>query len=132
LRLRISVGLIATLALIVPSGAHGADFVAKLDAPGHHPKAGERWPIKVTAKASGRPVKATAFYRFLYQGQVVSTQYPSPHAPPADSPYHFKGSYRDPIRWPKRAIGYPLTFQVVVHSKGRGTVKLNYKVRVRD
>jgi hypothetical protein len=124
---------IAVLALSVPlSSAEAASFVAGLRAPGHHPTAGRAWTIKVTARTrSGRPLRATAYYQFLYGGRVVSTQYPSPHTPPRHSPYPFRGSYKDPIVWPARAVGYRLVFRVVVHAKGRGTKKLGYWVRVR-
>jgi hypothetical protein len=134
---------IAAVGLLVPASvADAASFVARLKAGGHHPKAGKRWPISVSARTrSGKPVRATAYYQFLYGGQVVSTQYPNPHARPGAcpgasgcrrSPYPFRGSFRDPtIVWPRRSVGYRLTFRVVVKSKGRGTKKLNYAVRVR-
>jgi hypothetical protein len=125
--------LIAALAgLAVPSAAGAASFDAHLKAPGHHPKAGKKWPIKVTVRGKrGNPIRAKAFYQYLFNGQIVATRYPSPHHPTTDHPLKFKGSYRDPIIWPKASIGYKLTFRVVVKAKGRGTVKLNYKVRVR-
>jgi hypothetical protein len=134
---------IAALGLLVPaSSADASSFVARLKASGHHPKAGKRWPIRVSARTrSGRAIRATAYYQFLYGGQVVSTQYPNPRSRPGvcpggsgcrRSPYPFRGSFRDPtIVWPRRAVGYSLTFRVVVKSKGRGTRKLNYSVRVR-
>jgi hypothetical protein len=122
----------ASVALIVPSAAGAASFDAHLKAPGHHPKAGKKWPINVTAEKHGRPIKAKAFYQFVYNGQIVATRYPSPHGPTTDHPYSFRGSYRDPVIWPKRAIGIKLTFRVVVKAKHRGKVKLNYRVRVRD
>jgi hypothetical protein len=133
----------AALGLLVPtSTADAASFVARLKASGHHPKAAKRWPIRVSAQTrSGRPVRARAYYQFLYGGQVVSTQYPNPHSRPGHcpggsgcrrKPYPFRGSFRDPtIVWPRRAVGYRLTFRVVVKSRGRGTRKLNYAVRVR-
>jgi hypothetical protein len=133
----------AAVGLLVPSSsADAASFVARLKASGHHPKAGKRWPIRVSARTrSGRPVRAKAYYQFVYGGQVVSTQYPNPHSRPGrcpggggcrTSPYPFRGSFRDPtIVWPRRAVGFSLTFRVVVKSRGRGTRKLNYAVRVR-
>ena len=134
---------IAAFGLLVPASvAEAASFVARLKAPGHHPKAGKRWTIKVSARTrSGKPVRARAYYQFLYGGQVVSTQYPSPRSRPGQcpggsgcrrSPYPFRGSYRDPtIVWPRRAVGYRLTFRVVVKTKTRGTRKVGYWVRVR-
>jgi hypothetical protein len=136
-------GILALGVLAPASVADAASFVARLKAPGHHPEAGKRWTIKVTARTrSGKPVRARAYYQFLYGGQVVSTQYPSPRSRPGacpgsdacrDSPYPFRGSYRDPtIIWPRRSVGYRLTFRVVVKAKKRGTRKLDYWVRVRD
>jgi hypothetical protein len=134
---------IASLGLLAPASvADAATFVARLKAPGHNPKAGKRWPIEVTARTrSGKPVRARAHYQFLYGGQVVSTQYPSPRSRPGEcpggrgcrrSPYPFRGSFRDrTIVWPARAVGYRLTFRVVVKAKRRGTRKLDYRVRVR-
>jgi hypothetical protein len=121
------------LLLVAVPAAEAGSFVARLKAPGHHPTAGRNWTIEVSARtSSGRPVRATAFYQFLYGGRVVSTQYPSPPPhPDRNTPFPFRGSYRDPVVWPARAVGYKLTFRVVVRSPGRGTRKLDYWVRVR-
>jgi hypothetical protein len=125
-----------------PAHAAAAPCVAKLKAPGHHPKAGRQWPITVTCTtSSGKPVRATALYEFVYQGQVVATRYPSPHANPHSrcsrngtcrhSAYPFKGRMYDPtFTWPRRAVGFPLTLRVVVQVPGKGTVNLDYAVRV--
>ena len=136
--------LIALAALLVPvTSAQAAPFAATLKAPTHHPKANRFWPITVTARShSGRALRATATYQFVYSGQVVQTAYPSPKADPKlacskagtcrHSPYPFRGRFRDPtVVWPARSVGYPLTFRVVVKVKGMGTVKLDYAVRVR-
>jgi hypothetical protein len=133
------VTLLTVLALLVPIASAQA-FDAHLSAPTHRPKAGKAWPIRVTATSGGRGVRASAYYQFVYNGSVVSTQYPSPSARPGRCPGHrecrtlpypFRGSFRDPsIVWPARAVGYPLTFRVVVKA-GRSTKKLDYSVRVR-
>ena len=142
MRGRATAGLIAGL-LILPSSAHAAPFVATLKAPTHHPKANRLWPITVTARTrSGKALHATATYKFLYNGQVVQTTYPSPKADPNSacskkgtcrhSPYPFRGRFRDPsIVWPARSVGFPLTFRVIVAVKGMGRVNLDYAVRVR-
>jgi hypothetical protein len=73
---------------------------------------------------------------------VVATRYPSPHADPRSkcskagtcrhSPYPFRGGFRDgTFTWPARSVGVALTFRVVVIVKGKGTVNLDYAVRVR-
>lgn len=134
MRARLVAGLLSIAALLaVAAPASAASFVAHLSAPGHHPKAGHRWPITVSARtASGAPLRATATYQFLYHGQRVNTQYPSPHGPTRHSPYPFRGSFRDAsFTWPARAVGYPLTLRVVVSVRGRGTKHLDYWVRVR-
>jgi hypothetical protein len=133
-------------ALVAPAGAATAaskPCVGKLKASGHHPKADKLWPITVTCKtASGKPVRATATYQFIYEGQVVATRYPSPNADPDSkcsragtcrkSPYPFKGTLRDKtFTWPKRAVGIPLKLRVVLRVKGKGTLNLDYAVTVR-
>ncbi|MBX5442179.1 MAG: hypothetical protein IRZ32_11720 [Solirubrobacteraceae bacterium] len=114
--------------------ASAAPFVATLEAPNHTPKAGGTdWRITVTVRSpSGRPLRATATYQFLYNGQVVATRYPNPgHRRSGKRPYAFRGRYRDTILWPKRAAGYTLTFRVVVAVRGQGRENLDWRVRVR-
>ena len=137
--------LLASLvgAVALPAAAaQAAPCNATLKVPGHHPNAGERWPVTVTCRRGGRAVRATATYQFLYNGQVVATRYPSPKADPDSkcsragtcrhSPYPFTGRFRDgTFTWPRRAVGFPLTFRVVVRVRGRGKVNLDYAVRVR-
>jgi hypothetical protein len=130
-------------ALLVPAApAAAAPCVARLHASGHHPKAGALWPITVTCRtASGKAVRATATYQFVYNGQVVATRYPSPKANPKSkcskegtcrhSPYPFTGRMHDgTFSWPRRAVGFPLTLRVVVRVRGKGSVNLNYAVKV--
>jgi hypothetical protein len=134
---RLVTALLVTGALaLAPSQALAAAFVATLKAPNHHPTAGKLWYITVTAKSnSGRALRATAYYEYYYNGQKVATRNPSPWDPKDQSggprPYSFKGSYRDGILWPKRSVGIPLTFRVVVKVKGLGTRRMDWKVVVR-
>jgi hypothetical protein len=126
--------VLVAAALLAPAApASAASFVAHLKAPGHHPRAHHAWRISVTAHTrSGRALRATAYYKFVLHGQVVGKAYPSPHGGTRHRPWHFKGRYRDTIRWPARAaIGQRLTFRVVVHVKNRGSRRLDYWVRVR-
>jgi hypothetical protein len=140
---RIVVALLPALALVPASTARAAaPCVATLRAPTHHPKAGRPWPITVTCRtAAGAPMRATAVYQFVFQGQVVATRYPSPNANPRSAcskagtcrhaPWPFRGRMYDPtFEWPARAVGIPLTLRVVVNVPGRGTLRLNYAVRV--
>ena len=132
--------LMLTFAAAAPASA---SFRASLKVPGHHPKANKRWPVTVTVRSSsGKALRATATYQFVYNGQVVATRYPSPNVDPNSacskagtcrhSPWPFKGRMRDAtFTWPARSVGFPLTFRVVVKVKGVGTRNLDYSVRVR-
>jgi hypothetical protein len=134
-RRRAAIPILSAIALAAgsPAPAAAAGFVASLRAPTHHPRADVNWWITVSARTrSGAPLRATAFYEFVYQGQVVSTQYPSPRTGATrNSPWPFTGSFRDAVVWPRRSVGVPLTFRVVVRARGRGQVNLDYQVRVR-
>ena len=133
--------LVASAVIAAPASA--ASFRATLHVPGHHPKANARWPVTVTARtSSGKALRATATYQWLYNHQVVATRYPSPNVNPNSkcsragtcrhSPWPFTGKMRDAtFTWPARSVGFALTFRVVVKVKGRGTKKLDYAVRVR-
>lgn len=121
------------LAGVAPAEA----FVAHLRAPTHHPKAGKAWRIKVTARTrSGRAIHAKASYKFIYNGQVVATRYPSPHNKRCPNrgerqkPWGFRGSYRDTVCWPRRSVGVRLKFRVVVKAQHHKK-HLDYKVRVK-
>jgi hypothetical protein len=136
--------MIAVAVLFISAApAQAAPFVATLKAPTHSPKANTLWPITVTARtSSGKALRATATYQFVYNGSVVATRYPSPRANPKSacskagtcrkSPYPFSGRMRDgTFTWPPRAAGIALTFRVVVVVKGKGRVNLDYAVRVK-
>jgi hypothetical protein len=131
----LAVALCAASLLVTAAPAEA--FVLHLKAPTHHPKAGKPWRIKVSAKTrSGRPVRAKATYKFLFQGRVVATRYPSPRNRRCPNrgerhrPWRFKGSYRDTICWPRRSIGVRLKFRVVVKARHRKK-HVDYRVRVR-
>jgi hypothetical protein len=124
-------------AFLLATAAPAEAFRAHLNAPTHHPKAGKAWRIKVTARTrSGRAVRAKATYKFIYNGQVVATRYPSPRNKKCPNrgerhkPWRFKGSYRDTICWPRRSVGIRLKFRVVVKAQHHKH-HLDYKVRVK-
>jgi hypothetical protein len=133
---------VALLAPAAPAAAAPCP-VAHLSAPTHHPKAGALWPITVTCRTrSGKGIRATATYQFVYNGQVVATRYPSPKADPNSacskagtcrhSPYPFTGRFRDgTFTWPRRAVGIPLKLRVVIRVRGKGSMNLDYAVKVR-
>jgi hypothetical protein len=138
----LAAGAVALCVPVAPAAAATACPVAHLSAPTHHPKAGARWPITVTCRTrSGKGIRATATYQFIYNGQVVATRYPSPNADPNSacskagtcrhSPYPFTGRFRDgTFTWPRRAVGIPLKLRVVVRVRGKGSVNLDYAVKV--
>ena len=133
---------VALLAPAAPAAAAPCP-VAHLSAPTHQPKAGALWPITVTCRTrSGKGIHATATYQFVYNGQVVATRYPSPKANPNSacskagtcrhSPYPFTGRFRDgTFTWPRRAVGIPLKLRVVIRVRGKGSMNLDYAVKVR-
>ena len=126
----------AVLAAAVAPVASAATppFVATLKTPHTQPRANRLWDITVTAKSHhGKPLKATAYYQFLFQGQVVSTQYPYPGTQGKGirhSPWPFTGHFTDQLLFPARSVGVSLTLRVVVAAKGLGTVKLDHNIRV--
>ena len=133
---------LALLAFAGPATA-ATPFVATLKATTHNPKADAAWPITVTVRShSGKSLRATAIYQFVYNGQVVATRYPSPKADLHSkcnqegtcrhSAYPFTGRLRDPtVTWPARSAGIALKFRVVIKVQGLGTRNLDYSVRVR-
>jgi hypothetical protein len=145
MRPRLLAGLAAgALALVVAAPATSATpFVARLKAGTHHPKANAAWPITVTVRSSsGKALRATATYQFVFNGQVVATRQPSPNSPLKakctkdgtcrKTPWPFTGRFHDAtVTWPARSAGVALTFRVVVKVKGMGTKNLDYAVRVR-
>jgi hypothetical protein len=131
---RFLIGAVCAAAMLF-FAAPAAGFVVHLRAPNHHPKVGEPWRIKVSARTnSGRDIHAAALYKFIYNGSVVSTQYPSPHSgpqgPERHRPYHFFGSFIDRLYFPKRAVGIPLRFRVVVRAGPLGTKHVDYGISV--
>ena len=123
------VGLLAPSAFATPPAHQSATWTAKMKVPTHRPKAREKWPVKIVVKtASGRRLRGTVQYHFLFAGQVVATQGCHKGRP---DPCRFKrGVYRDVVRWPRRSAGYKLTFRATVKTK-LGTKNLNWWVKVR-
>ena len=78
--------------------------------PTGEPSADGFWPIVVTAHAAGgAPVDGTVSYAFLFGGAVVARR----------SGGHMRGGvFHDRLEFPARAVGYPLTVQVIVRTPG--------------
>lgn len=97
---------------------------ATLRAPNHRPVAGEKWPYSVqVTDRHGHPLSGTVRIQFALGGQVVGTDTPPVH-PLTDGRWH------DNLKFPRRSVGFPLTFQVVVHTS-EGSVTLNWPVSVK-
>ena len=129
LHVPVIVGLV--LAVLVASPAPAAreatpqsKLIAHLFATTHTPKAGERWPIRITARdTSGHAVRGSVRYAFLYQGEVVLRLNPK-----VDK--KFVGDFRDRhLAWSKRTIGLDLVFRAIVDTK-LGQANLDYEVKV--
>ncbi len=98
-------------------------IVAVLRAPGHHPRVGN-WRITIILTKGGRPIPGHVSYEYLFQGQLVSTQQVGGHSP------DFVGVFHDTLTWPSTAVGYPLTFRVVIRTP-YGVKNVDYDVMVR-
>jgi hypothetical protein len=110
-----------------PRAHSAASWTVKVTAPGHRPKARKRWPVKIVAKtSSGRAVSGTVQYLFLFNGTVVSTR---SCLDVGTTPCRFRGTYRDVLHFPARAIGQSFTLQFVVKTS-LGTKKINYPITV--
>jgi hypothetical protein len=97
-------------------------LTATFSASTHSPNCKQKWPVTVTAKLHGKPTRATAFYQFLFAGQVVSTQYPFGATPknPHNHLWSFYGSFTDNTFGPFGAasVGQPLKIRAVVRASG--------------
>jgi hypothetical protein len=136
---KILLAVLAMFGFVFPAASGGAAgghahahastaWSARMTVPGHTPTAGRNWPVKIVVKtASGRRLSGTVQYHFLFGGQVVGTRSCHVHG---SAPCRFtRGLYRDVIRWPARAEGIRVTFQVVVKTN-LGTKKLQYWIKV--
>jgi hypothetical protein len=133
-RTRVVAAVAVAAALGLPTAAGAAvPFKATIHTPSSQPQINKDWTVTVTARtAAGAPLRATATYQFLFQGQVVSTQFPWPgHPNGGKKPWAFRDHFTDRMRFPARSRGIPLTLRVVVKVAGKGTVNLNKQVRVR-
>jgi hypothetical protein len=123
------VALVAGGFLVLAASAQA--FVVHLDAPGHHPRDCEKFPVRISAHTrSGRPLHATALYKYLYHGDVVGTS--SPFGRNSTRPYPFKGHFRDKLRFPSDAVGIPLVWRTVIKNKRRGKEHIDYRIKVRN
>jgi hypothetical protein len=106
----------------VVSGSAGG-LRASLHGENHAPTAATLWHYSVLATdASGHPLSGTVDTEFAFGGQVVGHEAPPTHG-------LSNGRLNDAVTYPARAVGFPLTFQVVVHTS-LGSVTLDWAVKV--
>jgi hypothetical protein len=119
--LAVAAALALALAL-APAAPARAPFVARLHASGHHPKANKHWWVRITVRShSGRRLSGRVDYVFYFHGARVG------HS----SGHRFRGGvYRDPLVFPRRAVGVPLSVHFIVKTS-LGHVSLRYWVKVR-
>ena len=121
LLLILTIAVAATLAIVPVAEAR---LSVTMHAGTHHPKAGKKWPITITARNGSRRVCGKVRYAFLFRGRAVGHRNPGVGS-------RFCGHFKDPaIIWPRRAIGIPLTFRAVVDTR-LGQRNLDYSVRVQ-
>jgi hypothetical protein len=114
--------IVLPAALLIGAAPASARIVAHLHAPGHHPRIGKPWPVRVKVRtASGHRVSGRMDYQFLFRGEVVSRQ---------PGVRFRRGRARDKLTFPGRALGYPITVRFVI-STHRGNTHIDYRVRVR-
>ncbi|HTX31883.1 MAG TPA: hypothetical protein VMD09_10880 [Solirubrobacteraceae bacterium] len=98
---------------------------ASLRAPDHTPVVNKNWPFSVTVTdPSGHPLSGTLTVQFVFDGQVVGRDIPPTH--PLKN-----GHWHELLKFPARATGIPLTFEVVVRTSA-GSVTLNWPVKAKS
>ena len=116
-------------AVLVSAGALAAGTLhATLLASGHTPKVGVHWPYTVHATVGGKPARARVTARIVDPlGGVHPVGFGAKKGNVTRIP--FRGTFRDFVIWPGSAVGYPLTFRIIVTA---GTAKrvIDYKVTV--
>jgi hypothetical protein len=98
---------------------------ATLHAVNHTPIVNKNWPYSVVVTdAAGQALSGTVDVEFVFAGQVVGRDTPPTH--PLKN-----GRWSDNLQFPAAAVGEPLTFQVVVHTR-QGSITLDWPVTVRQ
>ncbi len=90
----------------------------------HAPRINKAWSYAISVTdASSHPLSGTVDIEFVFGGQVVGRDTPPTH--PVRN-----GRWHDELKFPAAAVGMPLTFQAVVHTR-RGSITLDWPVTVR-
>ena len=98
---------------------------AALRANDHTPVVNKNWPFTVTVTdPAGHPLSGTLAVQFVFGGQVVGRDTPPIH--PLKN-----GHWHELLKFPARATGIPLIFQVIDHTSA-GAVTLNWPVKAKS
>ena len=98
---------------------HGA-----LRADNHAPRVKRLWAYSVrVTDAAGRPLSGRVAIEFVFGGQVVGRDTPPIH--PVKN-----GRWQDKLTFPPAAVGQPLIFRAVVHTR-LGSITLDWPITVR-
>ena len=111
-------GLVAAVALLVPSTASAAAFSAKVHFPNHNPIAGKTWVITWTATKGRTKLSGSDSYEFF----IGNTTAGSPVRTEPGVSFR-NGTGRDTLKFPAEAVGHQLTLVVVIKTSA-GTVKV--------
>jgi hypothetical protein len=118
-------GVVVSAAVAAQSSSTSGPVTAWFSARGTHPNCKQLWPVTVTVHYRGRPTNATAYYQFLYNGQVVAKVqvFSATRKNPHNRLYHFRGSFYDNTFGPFGAlsVGKRILVRAVVQV-GRYTV----------
>jgi hypothetical protein len=128
MRLRVATALAGTLlgglalfsaAALAATGTYkSGPLTATFSASGTRPNCKQLWPVTITARYNGRPTNATAYYQFLYRGQVVSTVqvFGGTKKNPHSHLYHFYSKVYDNTFGPfgSLSVGYKIDVRAVV------------------
>jgi hypothetical protein len=91
----------------------------------HAPRINQDWAYSINVTdASGGPLSGKVEVQFVFGGQVVGRDTPPSH--PVTN-----GRWHDTLKFPAAAVGMPLTFQAVVHTR-LGSITLDWPVTVRQ
>jgi hypothetical protein len=108
----------ASSALAASGSYRSGPLTATFSASTTRPNCKQLWPVTVTARYNGRSTNATAYYQFLYNGQVVGTYqvFGGTRRNPHSRLYHFYGSFYDNTFGPfgALAVGQRLEVRAVV------------------
>ena len=96
---------------------------AVLHAPNHAPKAGKPWRYSiVVTDAAGHPLSGIIDVQFTFAGQVVGKDIPPTHK-------FTQGAFQEVLTFPARAVGEPISLQLVIHTT-EGSTTVNWPVTV--